>query len=144
MGSRFRQLAAYPVVRYGLCRLSSFGTFLPDLLDVPWPVVEYLAAQLGVTDVSVAKRYTKRVPIQHEDAREIRQAYGCRICRTRALPLGCGNSWGPGLDARGRPLPVVRAGDGMASAQPGADAGGDRLSPLSHIAGSLPDTADVR
>jgi hypothetical protein len=32
------------------------GTFLPDPLDVPWPVIEYLAAQLGVADVSVAKR----------------------------------------------------------------------------------------
>jgi TnpA family transposase len=54
------------------------GTFLPDPLDVPWPVVEYVAAQLGVADVSVAKRYAERLPTQHEHAREIRQAYGYR------------------------------------------------------------------
>ena len=35
------------------------GTFLPDPLDVPWPVVEYLAEQLGVADVSVAKRWRR-------------------------------------------------------------------------------------
>lgn len=54
------------------------GTFLPDPLDVPWPVVEYLAGQLGVADVSVAKRYAERLPTQHEHAREIRQVYGYR------------------------------------------------------------------
>jgi TnpA family transposase len=54
------------------------GMFLPDPLDVPWPVVEYLAVQLGVADVSVAKRYAERLPTQHEHAREIRQAYGYR------------------------------------------------------------------
>lgn len=54
------------------------ATFLPDPLDVPWPVVEYLAARLDVADVSVAKRYAERLPTQHEHAREIRQAYGYR------------------------------------------------------------------
>ena len=54
------------------------GTFLADPLDVPWPVVEYLTAQLGIADVSVAKRYAERLPTQHEHAREIRQAYGYR------------------------------------------------------------------
>jgi TnpA family transposase len=54
------------------------GAFLPDPLDVPRPVIEYLAGQLGVADVSVAKRYAERLPTQHEHAREIRQAYGYR------------------------------------------------------------------
>ena len=54
------------------------GTFLSDPLDVPWPVVEYLAAQLGVADASVAKRYAERLPTQDKHAREIRQAYGYR------------------------------------------------------------------
>jgi len=54
------------------------GTFLSDPLDVPWPVVEYLAAHLDMADVSVAKRYAERLPTQHEHAREIRQAYGYR------------------------------------------------------------------
>lgn len=30
---------------------------LDDPLDAPWPVVEYLAAQLGIEDASVVKRY---------------------------------------------------------------------------------------
>jgi DNA-binding CsgD family transcriptional regulator len=54
------------------------GTFLPDSLEVPWPVVDYLAAQLGIEDPSVVKRYTERLPTQHEHAREIRDLYGFR------------------------------------------------------------------
>jgi len=54
------------------------GTFLPDPLEVPWPVVDYLAAQLGIEDPSVVKRYTERLPTQHEHAREIRDLYGFR------------------------------------------------------------------
>jgi TnpA family transposase len=54
------------------------GVFLPDSLDVPWGVVEYLAAQLQVTDPQVVKRYTQRVSTVHEHARAIRAAYGYR------------------------------------------------------------------
>jgi Domain of unknown function (DUF4158) len=43
---------------------------------VPWPAVEYLAAQLDIADVSVVKRYAGRLPTQHEHVREIRQACG--------------------------------------------------------------------
>jgi hypothetical protein len=71
-------------------------------------VVEYLAAQLGVADVSVVKRYAERLPTQHEHARELRQAYGYRdlsdpgamaglrefmegLCRMATLrPAACG------------------------------------------------------
>jgi hypothetical protein len=41
-------------------------------------VVDYLAAQLGIEDPSVVKRYTERLPTQHEHAREIRDLYGFR------------------------------------------------------------------
>jgi len=34
------------------------GRFLEDPLDVPWPVVEYLAGQLGIADTSCVKRAT--------------------------------------------------------------------------------------
>jgi hypothetical protein len=54
------------------------GGFLPDPLDVPWPVVEFLASQLGVVDESVVKRYAERQPTQWEHAAEIRQVYGYR------------------------------------------------------------------
>ncbi|GAT70050.1 transposase [Planomonospora sphaerica] len=54
------------------------GTFLADPLDVPWPVVEYLADQLRIDDPSVVKRYTERLPTQHEHARQIRAERGYR------------------------------------------------------------------
>lgn len=36
------------------------GRFLTDPLAVPWPVVESLAGQLGIVDVSVLKLFAKR------------------------------------------------------------------------------------
>jgi hypothetical protein len=36
------------------------GLFLSDPLDVPWPVVDYLAEQLGIGDPSQVKRYGER------------------------------------------------------------------------------------
>jgi len=60
------------------------GTFLADPLDVPWGVVEYLAAQLGFVDSSVVKKYAQRLPTVHEHAREIRAVYGYRDLAGRA------------------------------------------------------------
>lgn len=51
------------------------GAFLADPTDVPWGVVEYLAAQLQIPDPTVVKKYTQRVSTVHEHAREIRAAY---------------------------------------------------------------------
>jgi hypothetical protein len=45
---------------------------------VTWPVVEYLAAQLGIADASYVKRYTARAKTAYEHAWEIRGAYGFR------------------------------------------------------------------
>ena len=36
------------------------GRFLEDPLDVPWPVVEYVASQLDIADASCVKRYNDR------------------------------------------------------------------------------------
>lgn len=44
-------------------------------LAVRWPVVEHLAAQLGVEDPSVVKRCTERPKTAYEHAWEIRDAY---------------------------------------------------------------------
>jgi Domain of unknown function (DUF4158) len=55
------------------------GVFLEDPLEVPWPVVEYLAGQLGIADASCAKRYTARAKTAYEHACEIRDAYGFRV-----------------------------------------------------------------
>jgi hypothetical protein len=54
------------------------GVFLADPLDVPWPVVEYLAEQLGIPDPSCVKRYVERPKKAYEHAWEIRDAYGFR------------------------------------------------------------------
>jgi Domain of unknown function (DUF4158) len=54
------------------------GRFLPDPLDVPAEVLDYLAAQLEIADASVVKAYTERrqTPFDHQE--EIRKAYGLR------------------------------------------------------------------
>jgi hypothetical protein len=52
------------------------GVFLEDPLVVPWPVVQYLAAQLDIDDPSCVKRYTERAMTAYEHATEIRNAHG--------------------------------------------------------------------
>ncbi|WSQ82564.1 DUF4158 domain-containing protein (plasmid) [Streptomyces sp. NBC_01213] len=59
-----------------MCTVRYVGLFLEDPLAVPWPVVEHLAAQLGVEDPSCVKRYTERLKTAYEHAWEIRDAYG--------------------------------------------------------------------
>jgi len=54
------------------------GTFLPDPLDVPAPIVAYLAEQLAIADPSCVKRYTERRTTRFEHAEEIKAAYGLR------------------------------------------------------------------
>ncbi|MFJ4859116.1 Tn3 family transposase [Streptomyces sp. NPDC088730] len=62
-----------------MCTVRYIGRFLPDdPLDVPWVVVEHLAVQLGIEDVSCVKRYTERKPTAYEHAWEIRDAYEYR------------------------------------------------------------------
>nr|WP_078897997.1 DUF4158 domain-containing protein [Streptomyces rimosus] len=57
----------------------SIGRFPPDdPLDAPWPVVEHLAAQLGIEDAPVAKRYTERPKTAYEHAWKVRNAYEFR------------------------------------------------------------------
>jgi len=55
------------------------GRFLEDPLDVPWPVAEYVAAQLGIAEVSCVKRYTDRPMTAYEHVWQIRDAYGFRV-----------------------------------------------------------------
>jgi TnpA family transposase len=52
--------------------------FLPDPLDVPDGVVEYLAGQLEISDPGCVRRYTERRTTRFEHADEIRAAYGLR------------------------------------------------------------------
>ncbi|MDF2256007.1 Tn3 family transposase [Streptantibioticus ferralitis] len=60
-----------------MCTVRYVGRFLvDDPLDVPWSVIEHLAAQLQIEDASVVKRYTERAKTAYEHAWEIRDAYG--------------------------------------------------------------------
>ncbi|KIZ15825.1 hypothetical protein SNA_21235 [Streptomyces natalensis ATCC 27448] len=62
-----------------MCTVRYIDRFLPDdPLDAPWPVDEHLAAQLGIEDASVVKRYTERPKTAYEHAWEIRDAYEYR------------------------------------------------------------------
>ena len=72
------------------------GVFLEDPVDVPWQVVEYLAAQLGIEDPSCAKRYTDRPKTAYEHAWEIRVAYGFRAFEDALV----GEDFGRFLDGR--------------------------------------------
>ncbi|MEU9920032.1 Tn3 family transposase [Streptomyces griseoluteus] len=59
-----------------MCTVRYVGLFLEDPLAVPWPVVEHLAAQLGIEDPSCVKRYTERLKTAYEHSWETRDAYG--------------------------------------------------------------------
>jgi len=54
------------------------GMFLPDPLDVPPKLVEYLAEQLGIEDPSCVKRYSDRDKTKLEHAWEIQREYGLK------------------------------------------------------------------
>ncbi|WP_331728433.1 DUF4158 domain-containing protein (plasmid) [Streptomyces atratus] len=59
-----------------MCTVRFIGRCLPDdPLDVPWVVIEHIAEQLGIEDVSCVKAYTERKPTAYEHAWEIRDAY---------------------------------------------------------------------
>ena len=54
------------------------GRFLADPLDVPTPVVDYLAAQLNIDDASCVKRYLERRNTRYEHQAAIARVYGYR------------------------------------------------------------------
>ena len=54
------------------------GTFLDDPLDVPAPVLEFVAGQLGVADPPVVNKYGERVKTLSDHQLEIRRAEGLR------------------------------------------------------------------
>jgi TnpA family transposase len=54
------------------------GTFLDDPLDVPAPVLEFVAGQLGVADPLVVNKYGERAKTLSDHQIEIRRAEGLR------------------------------------------------------------------
>jgi Domain of unknown function (DUF4158)/Tn3 transposase DDE domain len=60
-----------------ICTVRYIGLFLADdPLAVPWEVIDYLAAQLGIEDSSRVKRYADRKPTAYDHAAEIRERFG--------------------------------------------------------------------
>jgi hypothetical protein len=59
------------------------GLFLEDPLAVPWPMVDYLAGQLGIGDPSQVKKYGERPKTGYEHAWMIRDAYGYQVFEDR-------------------------------------------------------------
>jgi hypothetical protein len=59
-----------------LVTVRHLGMFLPDPLDVPPELVDYLAEQLSIDDSSCVKRYTDREKTKLEHAWEIQREYG--------------------------------------------------------------------
>ena len=60
-----------------LCTVRFLGTFLADPTDVPTLVINYLATQLGITDITCLERY-RVSETRWDHATEIRQRYGYR------------------------------------------------------------------
>lgn len=56
-----------------MCTVGYVGMFLEDPLAVPWPVIQYLAETLGISDVSDIKRYTEREKTPYEHAWDTRR-----------------------------------------------------------------------
>ncbi|MGH3411194.1 MAG: DUF4158 domain-containing protein, partial [Streptosporangiaceae bacterium] len=52
------------------------GTFLEDPLEVPVPVLDFVAGQLGIGDSSCVKRYTEREKTRFDHVWEIQRACG--------------------------------------------------------------------
>ncbi|MGB7795953.1 MAG: DUF4158 domain-containing protein [Pseudonocardiaceae bacterium] len=59
-----------------ICTVRYIGLFLQDPLEVPWPVVEYLAEQLAINDPSCVKQYVERAKTAYEHSCEIRRRLG--------------------------------------------------------------------
>jgi len=61
------------------------GSFLPNPVAVPPPVVEHVARQLGIAEVACLSRYLEREPTRHAHRAEIRAHYGYsrHTCKNR-------------------------------------------------------------
>ncbi len=68
-----------------LCSVRALGRFLPDVRDVPTGASAYIAAQLGLPDVSSLAQYAERGQTHREHTAEIQRLYGYReFAETRA------------------------------------------------------------
>ena len=59
-----------------LCSVRALGRFLPDVRDVPAGASAYIAAQLGLPDMSSLAQYAERGQTHREHTAEIQRLYG--------------------------------------------------------------------
>ncbi|HVC67218.1 MAG TPA: DUF4158 domain-containing protein [Acidimicrobiales bacterium] len=83
------------------------GTFLADPPEVPWPVVVFVAGQLGIADPSCVKDYGSRPMTAHEHQWDIIALIGPGVLARWAGGLGAtswtfpGARWGGLIQSRG-------------------------------------------
>lgn len=61
-----------------LCTVRCLGTFLPNPLDVPNNIIEFVARQIKIHDLRCLLRYLDRKQTKHAHQTEIQHAYGYR------------------------------------------------------------------
>jgi len=102
-----------------------WGRFLTDPLDVPDIVVDYVAAQVGVSDPSCLKRYLERRATRFEHQVEIAAACGyVSFASAQADLTGC---WMTGVDERGRAAGLALRRGRVAGRAPRAAARGEHV-----------------
>ena len=106
-----------------LMTVRHLGRFLPDVLDVPAVVVDYVAEQVGAADPSCLKQYVERRATRFEHQAEIVTVYGYVSFATARDELA-GVAGRSGVDQRGRAACAVLRGGGVAASAAGAAAGG--------------------
>ncbi|WP_455430232.1 DUF4158 domain-containing protein [Nonomuraea jabiensis] len=126
------------------------GLFLEDPLAVPWPVVDYLAEQLGIGDPSQVKKYAVRAQTAYDHAWVIQDAYGYHTFDDRDSWTGRqltrqfrtflhGRAW---THAEG-PVAWLRHGDGTGAAA-GGQPGRLRAGPGGGVEGASAADEDPR
>jgi len=106
-----------------LMTVRHLGRFLPDVLDVPAVVVDYVAEQVGAADPSCLKQYVERRATRFEHQAEIVTVYGYVSFATARDELA-GVAGRSGVDQRGRAACAVLRGGAVAASAAGAAAGG--------------------
>lgn len=62
-----------------LATVRLLGVFVPDVLEVPWAIVESVAQQLAIADPSIVKGYRARPKTVYEHQWKIVEAYHYRL-----------------------------------------------------------------